>query len=408
MTSAQPSRPGFNWRALGNVGLLTLALAIDLLLWNFQPMMRTGGRVPVALVAASGIVVFGFLYFRSRWPRATFVVAWCYCVLWGVLLTEYQPFTALLISLYHVARHLPRREALWFLLLAVVPPAINTRDAAMILRNTMADAVLLGLIWCVIFGIAWGAGRWGQRVAEATRWREEKLAAESSLALQNERLTLARELHDVVAHSVASIIFQAAGARHAAKTDSTVAAQSLEVIEASGVRAVQELRELLGMLNSAADAGTVGEPTAQVGLAGLESLLDLTRLSGVSVSLHRSGRPGRLSGHADHTAYRLIQESLTNAIKHSGQGLQIDVRIGWHPDRVDITVASSSDAPAVQPPARSGGYGLAGMRYRVASVGGALESGWQSAGTFCVNAEIPTERDPLHDQRTPALGGRSR
>jgi signal transduction histidine kinase len=370
--------------------------------------MRTGGRTPVFLVAASGIVVFGFLYFRSRWPRATFVVAWGYCVLWGALLADYQPFTALLVSLYHVARHLPRRQALWFLLLAVVPPAINTRDAAVILGNNMTEALLIGLLWCVIFGIAWGAGRWGQRVEQATRWREEKLAAEASLARQNERLTLARELHDVVAHSVASIIFQAAGARHAAKTDSTVAAQSLEVIEASGVRAMQELRELLGMLNSAADAGTVGQPPAQVGLAGLESLLDLTRSSGVSVTLHRSGRPGHLSAHADHTAYRLIQESLTNAIKHSGPGLQIEVKINWHPDRLEVAVASSSDSPALKPPAGTGGYGLAGMRYRVASVGGRLESGWQSAGTFCVSAQIPTDQDPVDGQRKPALGGRSR
>ena len=138
---------------------------------------------------------------------------------------------------------------------------------------------------------------------------------------------------------------------------------------------MQELRDLLGMLNSAADAGTAGEPTAHLGLAGLESLLDLTRLSGVSVTLHRSGRPGRLSALADHTAYRLVQESLTNAIKHSGQGLQIEVSIGWHPDRVEIAVASSSVAAAAKPAADSGGYGLAGMRYRIASVGGVLESG---------------------------------
>jgi signal transduction histidine kinase len=395
-----------SWRGLANVGLLTLALAVDLLLWGFEPTLRSGGQVPVALVVASAIAVFGLLYFRSRWPRLAFVVAWAYCVLWGGLLAEYQPFTALLIVLYHVARHL-RREAFWFLLLAIVPPAINTRDAAANPEND-GTVVLIGLIWCVIFGIAWGAGRWGQRVAQATRWREEKLAAEASLARQNERLTLARELHDVVAHSVASIIFQAAGARHAAKTDSTVAAHSLEVIEASGVRAMQELRELLGMLNSAADAGTAGEPTAHVGLAGLESLLDLTRLGGVSVAVHRSGRPGHLNAHADHTAYRLIQESLTNAIKHSGPGLQIDVTIGWQAERVEITVASSSDAPAIKPPAGSGGYGLAGMRYRVASVGGVLEAGWQAAGTFCVHAQIPTDQDPLDGHLKPALGGRSR
>ena len=136
MTFAKPGRPVFSWRALGNVGLLTLALAVDLVLWGFGPRLRTGGQVPVALVVASAIAVFGFLYFRGRWPRITFVVAWSYCVLWGGLLAEYQPFTALLIVLYHVARHLPRREALWFLLLAIVPPAINTRDAAVTLRTT--------------------------------------------------------------------------------------------------------------------------------------------------------------------------------------------------------------------------------------------------------------------------------
>jgi signal transduction histidine kinase len=389
------------------LGLLALALALDLVLWNFEPTLRTGGRVRVALVVVSAVGVFGLLYFRSRWPRIAFVGAWSYCVLWGVLLATYQPFTALLIALYHVARHLPAREARWFLVLAVGPLAINTRDAADFHHSDVSDVLLIGLLWCVIFGIAWGAGRWGQRAAEATRWREEKLAAETSLALQNERLTLARELHDVVAHSVASIIFQAAGARHVASVDSSVAAQSLEVIEASGVRAMEELRDLLGMLNSAADAGTV-EPAARHGLDGVESLLERTRLSGVSVKLQRTGRPGRLSALADHTAYRLVQESLTNAIKHSGKDLRVDVTIRWHPDRVDVAIASTSVQTSEQPTAGSGGYGLAGMRYRVASVGGVLEAGWQSADTFCVDVQIPTERAQRTDQARPALGGRSR
>jgi signal transduction histidine kinase len=408
VTFPKSERPIVGWPALGKLGLLTLALAVDLVLWGFEPTLRSGRRISIAPVVASAIAVFGLLYFRSRWPRIAFAVAWTYCVLWGAMLPAYQPFTALLVALYHVARHLSPRESLGFLSLAVVPPLINTRDAAVLRNAETTEVVLIGLLWSVFFGIAWGAGRWGQRVAQATRWREEKLAAETSLALQNERLTLARELHDVVAHSVASITFQAAGARHAAEVDKSVAAQSLEVIEAAGVRTMQELRDLLGMLNSAADAGTEGGPTAHLGLDGIESLLDLTRQSGVSISLHRSGTPGRLTAAADHTAYRLVQESLTNAIKHSGQGLRVDVRISWRPDRVDIGVASSSESAAGNKTGGSGGYGLAGMRYRVASVGGVLESGWQSADRFCVSAQIPVDTVRFDDQLKTAPGGRSR
>ena len=390
MTLVRPERSHVGWEVLGQLSLLTVGLGIDLVLWGFDPAMLTGGRIPIALVVVSGVAVFGFLYFRGRWPRATFVAAWSYCMVWGALLPFYQPFTALLISLYHVARHLPGRQARWFLLLAVIPPVINTRDAAAFLGSGVSGVLLIGTIWCVILGIPWAAGRWGRRAAEAARWREEKLAAQAALAVQNERLTLARELHDIVSHSVGSIILQAAGARHAAAADTSRMLHSLENIQASGTRAMHELRDLLGMLNSAAEAGSPGAPN-HVGLAGVESLLDATRASGVSVALHESGTPGQLSAIADHTAYRLVQESLTNAIKHSGENVRVDVDICWEPDRVELKVVSASITHSVAPEPSSGGYGLAGMRYRVASVGGLLESGWESSGKFVVKAQIPVD-----------------
>lgn len=416
MSLAERGQPGGRWHGLGQrdrgrvyaAALLTLACAVELVLWGFDTTLRSGRAAPVASVVASAIVVFGLLWFRSRWPRAVFLVAWTYCVLWGVVLPAYQPFAALLIALYHVARHLPLHQAGWFLLLAVVPPSINARDAAVINGADVADAVLIGFLWCVIFGSVWAAGRWGRRAEQAARWREEKLTAESALALQNERLTLARELHDIVAHSVGSIIFQAAGARRVAEVDATRAIQSLDVIEACGVRVVEELRDLLGMLNSAADAGGADAPPSHLGLDGLEPLLDLTRLTGVCVELRRTGRPGVLSAHADHTAYRLVQEALTNAVKHSGRDLEVTVDIAWHADHADITVTSSSAAPAAPPAARSGGYGLAGMRHRVASVGGTFESGWQPEGTFRVRAQLPTDRPIAHASTGVAHEGRGR
>jgi signal transduction histidine kinase len=401
-------RPPVNWRALGKAGLLTLALAVDLWLWGFNTKLETGGDAPLGLIIASAIAVFTLLYFQSRWPRIVFLVAWCYCVVWGALLASYQPFTALLIALYYVARHLPLRRAFWLLLLAIIPLVINTHDATVLRNVPAAQVVLVGLIWSVIFGAVWVVGRWGRRAAQATKWREEKLAAETALALQNQRLTLARELHDIVAHSVGAIIFQAAGARHMAELEGSRTAQSFEVIEACGVRAVDELRDLLGMLNSAADAANSDGPTSHLSLEGVESLLDLTRLSGVSVELHREGEPRTLSAHADHTAYRLVQESLTNAAKHSGNGVKVDVTVGWHPDWVDIAVVSSSPASGAPPTSDSGGYGLAGMRHRVTSLGGLFESGWLSEGTFCVKAQIPTDHVPLDGHLAPVSGGRSR
>lgn len=390
MTLVRPERSHIGWGTLGQLSLLAVGLGVDLVLWGFDPAMVTGGSIPIALVVVSGIAVFGFLYFRGRWPRATFLAAWSYCLVWGALLPFYQPFTALLISLYHVARHLPGREARWFLLLAVIPPVINTRDAGAFLGSGVTGILLVGTIWCVILGIPWAAGRWGRRAAEAARWREEKLAAEAALAVQNERLTLARELHDIVSHSVGSIILQAAGARHAAAADQAKMLHTLETIQTSGTRAMHELRELLGMLNAAAEAGSPGVPN-HVGLAGVASLLDATRASGVSVTLHESGTPGQLSAVADHTAYRLVQESLTNAIKHSGENVRVDVDICWEPERIELAVVSASTTNSVAPTPPSGGYGLAGMRYRVASVGGLLESGWESSGTFAVKAQIPFE-----------------
>jgi signal transduction histidine kinase len=119
------------------------------------------------------------------------------------------------------------------------------------------------------------------------------------------------------------------------------------------------------------------------------------------VELHRRGEPRRLDALADHTAYRVVQESLTNAIKHSGRDLRVDIALDWLRDSVELTVLSSSSGERVAPSTGSGGYGLAGMRQRVADVGGALESGWRSPGRFWVSACIPVSGSERAD-RTPA------
>ncbi len=406
MTTRRRQRSAVSWRAFGDTGILVLALVVDLVLWGLDGRLRPGGHVPVPLVVASAVAVFALLRFRGRWPRAAYVVAWSYCLVWGALLVSYQPFTALVIALHHIARHLPLRSAIWFLLLAAVPPAISTRDAANELDANASGVVFTAMLWCVIIGLAWTVGRSGRRTAQAVRWREAKVAAEAALALQDERMTLARELHDIVAHSVGAILMQAAGAQRVAGTDRERALLSLGVIEDCATRAMRELRDLLGMLHSAGDGQADAAP-AQLSLADVGQLVELTRAGGVRVDLDKSGMPGRLTGAADHAAYRLVQEALSNAVKHGGREVQVRVQICWQPDQVEITVRSQSPAEGAAAQASSTGYGLAGMRYRVVSVGGTVESGWQPGHAFCVQARIPVVGAVANGLRTTTSDGGS-
>lgn len=375
-----------------NVALVVAALVLDLLIWGFDGRTRAGFTVPDGVVVGSAIAAFAVLLVRHRRPWVAFLCLWSYTVLWGALLPTYQPFTGLLIALYHLARHPQQRTARQPLLLLVVPWVINTYNAVVATGVRPLDTAVTAAIWCAMAAGVWLAGRAGHRTQHIFELERANQAAEAALALQQQQLRLARELHDIIAHSVNAVMFQAAGARAIGNSLSPQLQHSLHAIESSSTQAMRELRRLLGLLQPEAKADAV---EAVASLNDLDQLLDTTRACGIDIRVTVEGRPTPLDPSVDHTAYRVLQEALANTMKHGGRGARADVDLQWSTDRLRITVRDQPglDAPRSTPGTTSTGYGLRGLRQRVTGIGGQLNTG-PAGGGFLVIADLPLNHTP--------------
>lgn len=225
---------------------------------------------------------------------------------------------------------------------------------------------------------------------ETLQNRAEQLAIEArqerELAAADERSRIARELHDIVAHSLQVIISQADGARYAAKTDPDVAPRTLNTIADTGRDALGQMRRLLGVLRTPEEA----EITPQPGLAQLDDLMSTVRLSGLAVELHQTGKPPRqLAEGAELVLYRVVQEALTNVARHAGIHASATVTLAWHPTGVGLTIEDDGAGATAQPAPEPGGQGLTGMRERVALYDGTLTAGPKAGGGFRVHAHLP-------------------
>jgi signal transduction histidine kinase len=214
--------------------------------------------------------------------------------------------------------------------------------------------------------------------------REREIATGESVA--TERATIARELHDVVAHHMSVMVVQAGAARAVAATDPAAAAEALRQVEASGRTGLAEMRRLLEVLKAEGD-GNGRSP--QPGLAHLDELLDAMRASGLRVEAVIEGSPRRLPPGVDLSSYRIVQEALTNVLRHAG-GASARVVVRYEPDAVELEIADDGAGPPEDPEA-TGGHGLIGMRERVQLFGGELEAGPRPGGGFRVRARLPTE-----------------
>jgi signal transduction histidine kinase len=220
-------------------------------------------------------------------------------------------------------------------------------------------------------------------VIRIRREREHLLVQErderARAAVAEERTRIARELHDVVAHAISVIVLQARGARHAEGSERD---DALEAIEATGATALTEMRRLLHMLR-ADDEDVLLAP--QPSLTQLEQLAAQVRDAGLPVELHIQGEPRELPPGVDVSAYRIVQEALTNALKHAGAA-QARVSVTFSPDALELVIA---DSGAGTTNGDGSGHGLLGMRERVAAFGGELASGPAPEGGYAVRARLP-------------------
>ena len=215
------------------------------------------------------------------------------------------------------------------------------------------------------------------RIAE----RERDVAARE--AVVEERARIARELHDVIAHHVSMIVLQAGAERQVLGDANASTREVLETIEQIGRGALTEMRRLLGMLR-----GDAKEPlTPQPGLDDVPTLIGQLREAGLPVDLHVDGEPCELPVGIELSAYRIVQEALTNALKHAGDA-HATVHVGYRPDSLELEITDNGTGNGSR--ATGGGHGLVGMRERVALYGGRFEAHHDPDGGFVVRVLLPT------------------
>jgi signal transduction histidine kinase len=265
------------------------------------------------------------------------------------------------------------------------------------LRLFIAGALLASVL------APWALGRF-RRVRSAYVAALEERAAraeddrrrEAAQAAADERGRIAREMHDVVAHSLSVIVSQAEGGRLAAGKDPAVAVPVLQTVSDTGREALTEMRGLLGLLRRDEEdaSGGAAPRDPQPSLASLPSMVERVRGSGTPVVFRQEGHAGELGHQGELTAYRVVQEALTNVVKHAGVDARVEVTLAWGPDLLVIEVVDDGVGMA---PGASGGRGLGGMRERLGLLGGGLETGPAAPRGHRLRATIPLSTPPSRE-----------
>jgi len=402
----------------------------------------TGDAIPVVVLAAGiglnasiarpwspftvafGLVAVAALLLRRRAPRTVFGItgaAGFAAVVAGDPTTS-SVVLAVLVGLYTVDTRCDRRWSLAASAVAfggaVLAEALTVPQGNP-LGLAIAPAAVITALWVIGDNLrvrrAYVAG-----LEERAVWVDEQRAAEARRAADSERARIARELHDVVSHHVAVMAVQAGAARMLNETVDQPTRELLGSIENSAHQAMSELRRLLGVLRrehgvlehgvledgvldvGVLDVGGPRSPEPQPGLGQLGQLIDRVRQAGLPVELTVTGEPHALPGWVGLSAYRIVQEALTNVLKHAGP-IATRVALSYAPAGVTLAVING---PPPEPPDRAGqrpGHGLIGMRERVAMAGGELRAGPTDDGGFEVFARLPAGLAPDH---APELAGR--
>ncbi len=291
---------------------------------------------------------------------------------------------------YTAARELPPTRAL----LALAGGVATVIIVSVAHHDAFGQWIFPIVIFC---GTPWFAGRavrnrvlYGREMEERAARLEALRDEEEARAVQNERRRIARELHDVVAHSMSVMVIQAGAGRRLAASDPDQAAACAALIEQVGREALGEMRRLVGMISP--DEHAPAELAPQPGLDALGELADRARAAGLPVELRVSGAPVALPAGAELAAYRVAQESLTNALKHAGPA-HVRVLVTWAEDELRLVVADDGRGPGAAP-VPGGGHGLVGMQERVALYGGDVTTGRRRGGGFEVRARFPYVSEP--------------
>jgi signal transduction histidine kinase len=355
--------------AIAGAGLIAVAA------WDPAGLTGTTIAGPPWLLALLALSIGTALALRRRAPLLMWTAIWAAIALED-LISRHPPRSLYVIFVlfagsYSLGAHASMRRAAAGL--AITAPA-------MVLISRLGGASLgLSVIPILAFWLAGVLVR-ARRQAASLAARNSALQRQAEQAAAAERTRIARELHDIVAHHLSVVVLQAAGARASGRA----AEAALEKIEHSGRQALAETRRLLGVLRDTdEETGLAPQP----GVGELEVLADRVRAAGLPVTVVISGDHRALPVAVDVSVYRIVQEALTNVLKHAGPA-RADVMIGCAGEAVTIEITDNGTKEA-RDGTRAGGHGLAGMRERVAIFGGELRAGPRPGGGFAVRARLP-------------------
>jgi signal transduction histidine kinase len=289
------------------------------------------------------------------------------------------------IAVYTAARWEDRRPRAWAALGVVLLTGISWTTFDPVSR-TFSEHVA-AMVWFSPFVISWLAGALVRSRLETAEQRRSEREQRASRAVAEERNRIARELHDVIGHSVSVMTVQASAVRRRLAPDQAAERQALETVESVGREALTEMRRMVGVLRQAGDRSDLEPPP---GLAQLDRLVEKFRAAGLPVHLTVSGDERPLAPGLDLTAYRLVQEGLTNTLQHAVAPTRTEVSIGYGDTELELAVRDDGRPGTI---ATEAGHGLLGMRERVSVYGGRLVARPRPEGGFELVATLPLDGD---------------
>ncbi|GLW58913.1 sensor histidine kinase [Kitasatospora phosalacinea] len=347
-------------------------LCAAMLVERFGAAARIGGRMPLAL--ALTVLLTAAAAARRRAPLAAYLLATLALTVeaQAVAPSPISPY-ANLLGAYAAGRYGGRGRARWG------PPLVVAGVVGYFAGQDVEVVMPVGVlaVWLAVWAFGWaGAYRLAEQAAERRRARAELLA--------EERNRIAREVHDLVGHSLNLVLVQAGAARRLIDRTPERSRDLLVEIERTGTEALGELDRVLGLLRGTAPRLPDGAPDAEPGITELPRLTERMAQAGLAVALHRDTPP--LPPEQDRCAYRVVQEALTNALRHSGAG-HATVRIVGRADGTLVEVADDGSGP---PPGHRPGRGLTGIAERAARLNGTAQHGLGPNGGFLVRVVLPT------------------
>ena len=392
-----------------------LALALALAAYNVASLIPEAGqlRLPYAAFALVALQAVP-LTWRRRWPVAVYVAVGIPRTLYDQLGIGFAPLPLGPAIAYYTVMNRSSTRVRWAISALLLVGIIRGQ---LLPGHTEPYDFFIGVLQFAVAGMAGILSRTRRAYLQEVEARAENAEAERdrqvALAAAQERTRIARELHDVVAHHVSLMAVQSEAAASLLPGRPVEAGKSVQIIGQTAREALAELRRLLGVLRGPVDpAGRRPNTSPSPSINELDEVLVQVRQAGIAVDLRVEGSPARLAPGVDLTAYRIVQEALTNTVRHSGAG-KAAVTVIYEPGYVTVSVTDTGNGPvaaaARRPPgpaaadlpdapngsrgrrsAGPDGFGLAGITERVASCGGSLTVGPGQAGGFAVTARLPT------------------